>query len=106
MRKKDILRDIEKEMEFITSCMKNVSPDTEAYHNLQSRYDTYVKMRNEMKKPLNIGEGIKYTLDTGIKIAGTIAVPLGLGYLAYNGDKDLKMANQRLWGLIGKRTDK
>lgn len=106
MTAKKILKDIEAEMDFCLERMRYVSPESDEYRDLQNRYGVYLQMRNEILKPKGTGKVFGAIFEGFIKAAGTIFVPLGLGFLAYNGDKDIKLVNQRIWNLISKRTDK
>lgn len=104
--KKKRLEEIDKEMDFIVKCMRKVSPESKEYRDLQNRYATFLKMREDLCKPVGVGKVVGSIFEGFIRAAGTIGVPIWLAHVAYNGDEELKLVNQRSWNLIGKRTDK
>lgn len=99
------LKELDHELDVLMESMRAVPPDSDVYLDLLKRYEELLRLREELKpaaKGWSIADSI---LDKGIRIAGSIGVPLFLGWLAYSGDRELKMANGRVWNLVGKKFD-
>lgn len=48
----------------------------------------------------------KDVLDIGIKVAGVVLVPIYVVTKAYDGDKDMKLVNGRIWNMLGRKFDR
>lgn len=103
--RKQRLAEIDLELDALAASMESLPKDSEAYRSVQNRYGTFLQMRDDLEKSPKVIRVIREVVDTGLRVCGTIGVPLFLGWLAYNGDKDLKMVNGRVWNLVGRKFD-
>lgn len=98
------IKEIDLQLDKLAAAMDAVPLDSEAYRKLVDQYKVLLKERKEIT-PIN-GKWF-YILDKvsdkAILIVGNIVLPVFLGGLAFAGDKEMKLCNGRVWGLISKR---
>lgn len=106
MNRKQKLKGIEEQMGYLMTAMNSVPLDSAEYKELQARYNEFVKMEEEIK---NNKKGWNVFLDISkllISLLGAVATPLFLAKVAYDGEQEMKLVNNKIWNQIGKRYDK
>lgn len=99
------LRDLKAQKDWLVKGLSDVPLDSIEYEQMLKQYKTVVETEEMIKKgksersPFNV---VYKVLMIGVSVLGAVFVPLKLGSMAYDNEKEMSLKNATVWNLIPK----